>query len=160
MGEIKKNKLVWVSGLDRPIVVVLGLIKYEGKILLINRNKPPYIGQWGLPGGKVEFNEMLREAMLREVKEEIGLSCEFVKFNCVEHKRMYGNDKAFVAFYCTLNALGSEVVESEEGELKWFGDLPDNIIKADKFLINNCSEGEIKVPELIVKDERDFEILD
>ncbi len=157
MEEIKKNKRDLVNGLDRPVVVILGLIKFENKILLINRNKEPYIGKWGLVGGKLELDETLQEGMLREVKEETGLICDFVKFNCVEHKRMYGEkDRAFVAFYCTLNAKNKDFVSSDEGELEWFEKLPYDIIKADKCLIDNFSDKEIKVPEIVVEDEKEF----
>jgi len=136
---------------------MLGTIMFENKFLLINRNKEPYIGKWCLVGGKLELDETLQDGMLREVKEETGLDCSFIKFNCVEHKRMYGDkNRAFVAFYCTLKANSSECIESYEGQLRWFDKMPSDMIVSDKFLVDNYFDKEIKIPEISVIDEDDF----
>ena len=50
----------------------------RGEVLLIRRAKEPRIGQWSLPGGKVEFGETLIAAVLREVSEETGLEVEIL----------------------------------------------------------------------------------
>lgn len=48
----------------------------KGKeVLLIKRKNEPYKGMWALPGGFVEYGERTSEAIVREVKEETGLSC-------------------------------------------------------------------------------------
>jgi len=42
-------------------------------VLLAERTKPPYDGVWSLPGGHVEEGETLKEAALRELREETGI---------------------------------------------------------------------------------------
>ncbi|KAA3620155.1 MAG: NUDIX hydrolase [Calditrichaeota bacterium] len=42
-------------------------------VLLARRNTEPYKGYWSIPGGHVEQNETSFEAVIREIKEEIGL---------------------------------------------------------------------------------------
>ena len=42
-------------------------------VLLVARSKPPRVGSWSLPGGKIEPGETAREAARREVVEETGL---------------------------------------------------------------------------------------
>jgi ADP-ribose pyrophosphatase YjhB (NUDIX family) len=44
-------------------------------VLLIQRGKPPSVGKWSIPGGKVELGESLETAALRELQEETGLTC-------------------------------------------------------------------------------------
>ncbi len=50
--------------------VVLAAIVKNGKILMLKRNKRPYQGYWGMPGGKLHLEESIEECALREVKEE------------------------------------------------------------------------------------------
>jgi 8-oxo-dGTP diphosphatase len=47
--------------------------KTENKILLINRNNPPFENYWALPGGFVEINETLEQSAIRELMEETGI---------------------------------------------------------------------------------------
>ncbi len=42
-------------------------------VVLVRRNNPPRVGQWTLPGGKVERGETLERALVREIREECGL---------------------------------------------------------------------------------------
>ena len=51
-----------------------GLPKKYFSILLVKRDKPPFEGQWGLPGGFVELDETSKEASLRILEKETGLS--------------------------------------------------------------------------------------
>ncbi len=60
----------------RPIVGVGALIIKNGKLLLIRRGAKPGQGRWSIPGGLVELGERVRDAVVREVKEECGLDIE------------------------------------------------------------------------------------
>ena len=62
----------------RPIVGVGGVIMQEGKLLLVKRGVEPSKGKWSIPGGVVELGEKIRDAVIREVKEECGLKIEIV----------------------------------------------------------------------------------
>ncbi|NIP86252.1 MAG: NUDIX domain-containing protein [Planctomycetales bacterium] len=59
--------------------VVFGLDEDDLKVLLIQRDQPPFAGQWALPGGFVEIEETLEEAARRELEEETGLRCVFLE---------------------------------------------------------------------------------
>jgi 8-oxo-dGTP diphosphatase len=61
---------------ERPIVGVLGVVRRDGRVLLVQRARPPSVGKWGFPGGVQELGETIFEAVIRELKEETGLVAE------------------------------------------------------------------------------------
>jgi 8-oxo-dGTP diphosphatase len=50
----------------------------DGKLLLTKRKGDPFSGFWCLAGGKVEADETLEEACIRETKEETGLDVDII----------------------------------------------------------------------------------
>lgn len=67
-----------MTGPDIPCV---GAIVQDraGRILLIERGRPPAEGMWSLPGGRVEPGEGAEAAIVREVLEETGLDVTVVR---------------------------------------------------------------------------------
>jgi 8-oxo-dGTP diphosphatase len=59
-----------------PKLGVSACIWREGKVLLVERAKPPK-GMWAFPGGHVEAGERLEEAVARELMEETGMTASF-----------------------------------------------------------------------------------
>src|SRR3954451_2234980 len=59
--------------------VVFGLDDQDLKVLLIQRDLPPFVGQWALPGGFVRVDETLEDAARRELQEESGLRDIFLE---------------------------------------------------------------------------------
>lgn len=62
----------------RPIVGVGAVILQDGKIILVKRRAEPGKGRWSIPGGSVHLGEKVRDATMREAKEESGLDIEIV----------------------------------------------------------------------------------
>jgi len=62
----------------RPIVGVGAVILQDGKLLLVKRKAEPGRGRWSIPGGSVHLGEKVRDATIREAKEESGLDIEIV----------------------------------------------------------------------------------
>lgn len=59
-----------------PLVGVGAVIVQDSRVLLVQRGTEPAKGRWSIPGGLIEVGEMLSEAVIREVREETGLSVE------------------------------------------------------------------------------------
>lgn len=61
----------------KTVPAVKALIKNEeGNFLAIKTDAPQSEPRWGLPGGKIEYGESPREALKREVREEVSLDIE------------------------------------------------------------------------------------
>ncbi|MEU7577939.1 (deoxy)nucleoside triphosphate pyrophosphohydrolase [Streptomyces sp. NPDC041068] len=58
--------------------IVVGAALYDdGRLLAARRTAPPELaGRWELPGGKVEPGERCEDALLRELREELGVEAE------------------------------------------------------------------------------------
>jgi len=61
---------------DRPFLAVSAAIIRDGRVLVTQRARGPGIGVWSMPGGVVEAGETLREAIVREIAEETGITIE------------------------------------------------------------------------------------
>lgn len=60
----------------RPEICVGGIAVRGRSVLLVKRARPPAVGMWAFPGGRVEAGERLRTAVERELAEETGLTVE------------------------------------------------------------------------------------
>jgi 8-oxo-dGTP diphosphatase len=63
--------------MKRILVVAVALIDADGRILLAKRPEGKTLaGLWEFPGGKIEDNERPEAALIRELKEELGINVE------------------------------------------------------------------------------------
>lgn len=63
-----------------PIICVDGVIKKDNKILLLKRINEPEKNKWWFPGGRLLKNELLEEAIVRKMKEEISFEVKILKY--------------------------------------------------------------------------------
>ncbi|MBU1347316.1 MAG: NUDIX hydrolase [Alphaproteobacteria bacterium] len=60
-------------------VPAVGVVCLRGdEVLLIRRGTPPRVGEWSLPGGRIEPGERAVEAALRELREETGVEARIL----------------------------------------------------------------------------------
>jgi len=91
---------------DIIVVAVKGMIACKGKVLIIQRSDDDEIGaaEWEFAGGKIAFGEDLEAALIREAKEEVGLSVTVEKllyavtFKTNEHKHV-----VILTYSCTAH---------------------------------------------------------
>jgi ADP-ribose pyrophosphatase YjhB (NUDIX family) len=65
---------VKVSSLIDILPIAISILKIKDKYLFIKRRRHPYKGLWSLVGGKINVGEHVRDAAIREIKEETGVS--------------------------------------------------------------------------------------
>jgi ADP-ribose pyrophosphatase YjhB (NUDIX family) len=99
------------------------VIEHEGRIAWITRAREPGAGLLDLPGGFVERDESLEEAVLRETREETGFTpCEprylfSIPNRYIFHGVRYSTVDVF--FGCRLLDLGHFVPNDEASNLEW-----------------------------------------
>ncbi len=70
-------------GIRTPLLAADAVILFEGGIVLIQRDRPPYAGCYALPGGFVEIGERVEAAAIREAREETGLEIELLGLEAI-----------------------------------------------------------------------------
>lgn len=100
------------------ITVVTGIIQNKDKFLIVKRKEKENIhgGLWVFPGGKVEDNEDIFNALKREIKEEVGLeiSNERKQISEYEYERPDGEITVGICFL--VKTLNDKVTLSDELE--------------------------------------------
>lgn len=106
---------------EKTELTVLCLIQKDGKILLQNRVKTDWQG-YAFPGGHIEVGESIVDAVVREVREETGLTiynpalCGVKQFPLKDGK--YENGR-YLVFLFRADKFTGEVTSSDEGEMRW-----------------------------------------
>jgi ADP-ribose pyrophosphatase YjhB (NUDIX family) len=79
------------------------LIQFEGQYLFAVRAKPPSLGMLDLPGGFVDADETMEQALCRELDEELGLRLppsQLTYLGSVTNRYLYGEVE-----YCTADCV-------------------------------------------------------
>jgi 8-oxo-dGTP diphosphatase len=115
---------------DQPVVGIGAVIIKEGKIVLIKRGNEPSKGKWSIPGGHVELGENLKEAVIRETKEETCLAVDNPILIDVVENVDWDEQRKIKYHYVIVDYLvhvkgGNIEAASDAAELRWvpFGEV-------------------------------------
>ena len=106
------------SGIKHIHVAVGVILGADGRILLAKRPDHLHMGgRWEFPGGKVEGNESIQQAMTRELKEELDIEVKAME-PLIEVRHDYGDKQVFLDTWFVTEFSGNE--RGVEGqELAW-----------------------------------------
>ncbi|OLS27455.1 MAG: CTP pyrophosphohydrolase [Candidatus Heimdallarchaeota archaeon LC_2] len=106
------------------ILVVAAIIHFQDKILITQRStdlNDLQPGLWEFPGGKVEFGENPKEALIREISEELEIDIYDLELYQEVSGMLYKNDEeihaVMLAYHCKLK--DPNVVLNYHNDHKW-----------------------------------------
>jgi 8-oxo-dGTP diphosphatase len=108
-----------------PLVGVGAIIIEDARVVLVKRAHPPLQAEWSIPGGVLEVGEMLRQAAIREAREETGLTVEPGELLGV-YDRILRNPGQRVQYHYVLidflcrRVAGDLAAASDAAEARWF----------------------------------------
>jgi 8-oxo-dGTP diphosphatase len=101
----------------QPVLVVGAAVVHHGRLLAARRTTPPAAaGRWELPGGKVEPGETPDDALVREVREELG--CEVVVEGWLAGEQPIGTTHRLRVARCRLTGDAPRPGPDHD-ELRW-----------------------------------------
>ena len=110
---------------ELPLVCVGAVIIENARVLLVKRAHPPLKAQWSIPGGVLEVGEMVREAAIREVREETGLIVEAGDLLGVYDRVLRNAEQRVQYHYVLIDFLcrpaGGELQAADDAtEVRWY----------------------------------------
>lgn len=127
--------------------VTLCFLRKDNKILMINRNKPPFMGMWNALGGHVEKNETEEMCAIREIYEESGIKVDNIDLISVSTWN-YDDD----VIYVYVSTLGDNI-DINKYPLKTNEGIID--FKDIDWIIDSKNYGSIDDLKLFIKDIKD-----
>jgi A/G-specific adenine glycosylase len=101
--------------------IVVGLIYFNNKLLIAKRKEEKMLGGlWEFPGGKINDNESEKQALIREVQEEVNLDITITqKLGTIKHA--YSHFKINLhAYICS--SITKEAVAISASKLEWINE--------------------------------------
>ena len=110
---------------ELPLVGIGSIIIENDRVLLVKRAHPPIQRQWSIPGGVLEVGELIREAAIREAREETGLIVEPGELLGVYDRILRNPEKRVQYHYVLIDFLcrrigGELLAASDAAEVRWF----------------------------------------
>ena len=108
-----------------PLVGVGAIIIEDARIALVKRAHPPLQAEWSIPGGVLEVGELVREAAIREAREETGLTVEPSELLGVYDRILRNPEQRAQYHYVLIDFLcrrvaGNLAAASDAAAVRWF----------------------------------------
>jgi 8-oxo-dGTP diphosphatase len=93
----------------------------RGRVLLVQRARPPFVGRWGLPGGFCEWKERTEACCARETREETGLTVRVGELRGVYSKpNRDPRGHNVTVLYAARPLRGRAVGGDDAADARWF----------------------------------------
>ncbi len=102
----------------KKILVIAGIIKKEGKILITQRKKEDFFSLlWEFPGGKIELNETPEGCLKRELFEELNIEANVGNLFCISN--YITSDVEIELMVFLVDSFKGEIKVNSHEQIKW-----------------------------------------
>ena len=126
--------------------VVAGLILRNDEVLVCQRTRHQTMPlKWEFPGGKIEDGEQPRDALRRELEEELGIDAR-IGTEVARIRHDYKNGGAVELRFFAVHEYKGEIENRIFREVRWAkrAELPTfDFLEADLELVKDLSEGRV-----------------
>jgi len=126
--------------------VVAALILKSGKVLVCQRTRHQSMPlKWEFPGGKIEDGEQPRDALRRELEEELGINARIGE-EVARIRHDYKNGGAVELRFYVVNEYTGEMENRIFKDVRWAkrSELPKyDFLEADRELVKDLATGKI-----------------
>jgi 8-oxo-dGTP diphosphatase len=126
--------------------VVAAVIEKGGKLLVCQRTRHQTMPlKWEFPGGKIEEGEQPRDALRRELQEELGIEAR-IGDEIARVKHIYPNGSAVELRFYVVREYGGELENRIFRDMQWA--LPEalpsyDFLEADASLVKDLAAGKL-----------------
>ena len=103
----------------KRVEVVAAVIVRDGTVLATQRGYGEYEGWWEFPGGKVEPDEEPRDALVREIREELDAEIEVGAYLCTAERDYPGFHLSMACYVCRLASEDEQLDLREHHAARW-----------------------------------------
>jgi len=96
-----------------------GVIWHNDRVLLVQRRQNPGKGMWTIPGGYVDQGESIGDAIIREIREETGISAKPLSVICVRDRPAEKHD-TYIIFQMQFSGGTLQAQPEEVSDLGFF----------------------------------------
>jgi 8-oxo-dGTP pyrophosphatase MutT (NUDIX family) len=132
----------------KPYAAAYLVLVKDGQVLLLRRYNTGYQdGNYSLVAGHLEGGETTKQCIIREAKEEAGISLNSEDLEVVHVMHRLRPAREYFDFYLRAEKWTGEIINMEPDkcdELRWcdLGNLPDNMLPEVKLALENIAKGE------------------
>lgn len=113
-----QQPLAMHSCFNYRVDVVAAVIERDGRVLICQRKGGRHALKWEFPGGKVEPGESPRDALKRELREELAIDAEIGE-EISRHDARYGNGPVLHLRFFRVTKFSGEPVNLQFEAIQW-----------------------------------------
>lgn len=133
--------------MSRTIIVVAGVLARDGKLLIGQRQATDrHALKWEFPGGKVERGEQPREALVRELREELGVEAS-IGVELARYEHVNAKKGPLLLIFHRVDSFDGEPANAAFEQIRWEDPekLPDyDFLDGDLDFVRRLARGRVR----------------